>query len=126
MPTILAGCLRNARAVALAASRYGAKIAVIAAGERWLSDFSLRPAFEDLVGAGAIIRHLPGAHSPEAMAAVAAFEAASANLRAHLFGCISGKELIDIDFEADVHLAAQLNVSTCVPQLVEGAYMGVR
>ena len=35
-------------------------------GERWMADSSLRPAFEDLVGAGAIIRHLWGTTSPEA------------------------------------------------------------
>lgn len=121
-PIVLTGCLRNARAVANAALRHGSKIAIIPAGERWRQDFSLRPAFEDLVGAGAIIGHLPGMHSPEARAAVAAFEAAALDLAALLHQCNSGKELIELGFALDVELAGQLNVSDCAPVLCEGAY----
>ena len=121
-PIVLTSCLRNARAVAAAARQNGGKIAVIPAGERWRQDFSLRPALEDLVGAGAIIRHLPGTRSPEAQAAIAAFEAAAPHLAALLHQCSSGKELVELGFAPDVELAAQLDVSDCAPILREGAY----
>jgi 2-phosphosulfolactate phosphatase len=55
----LAGCFRNCRAVALTAMGYGNRVAVIPAGEKW-QDSTLRPSFEDLVGAGAIISNLQG------------------------------------------------------------------
>lgn len=117
----LAGCLRNAQAVAAAALTFGERIAIIPAGERW-RDGSLRPAWEDWVGAGAIIAHLPGRRSPEAAAALAAFTAARAELHAALCGCASGKELIADGFDGDVRLAAALNASRVAPLLTQGAY----
>jgi 2-phosphosulfolactate phosphatase len=120
---VLSGCLRNAAAVASAASKYGQKIAVIPAGERWKEDDSLRPAFEDLVGAGAIIRHLEGSRSPEAQLAAAAFEAAETMLENALRHCSSGKELIERGYEQDVLLASKLRVSESAPVLKEGAYI---
>jgi 2-phosphosulfolactate phosphatase len=51
--TVVAGCLRNAPAVAEWVDRHGGRVGVLAAGERW-GDGSLRPAYEDWVGAGAI------------------------------------------------------------------------
>lgn len=118
----LAGCLRNYRAVAWAAQKYGKRIAVIPAGERW-SDGSLRPAFEDWVGAGAIISELTGSLSPEAGAASAAFYHAKGEIEALIKLCGSGKELIVRGFVEDVVLAAGLNLSACVPTLVNGAYL---
>ena len=120
---VLAGCLRNARAVARAASSFGPKIAVIAAGEGWLDDYSLRPAFEDFIGAGAIINYLAGRPSPEALAAVAAFQAVSSGLAESLSQCSSGKELIGRGFAEDVRLAAQLNASDTAPILLENAFV---
>lgn len=117
----LAGCLRNARVVAEAAKTYGQRIAVISAGERW-PDGRLRPSFEDLIGAGAIINHLDGKFSPEAQAAKSAFLAAEENLKKLMLQCGSGKELIERGFKQDVLLAAELNVSKCVPILENGAY----
>jgi len=117
----LAGCLRNAQAVANFAKALGQRIAVIPAGERW-PDGSLRAAFEDLVGAGAIIHHLRGKCSPEAQAARAAYRGAKANLATLLLQCSSGKELIERGYKQDVVIAAELDVSKCVPMLREGAY----
>ena len=119
----LAGCLRNVRAVARAAKQYGDRIAVIPAGERW-PDGSLRPSFEDLIGAGAIINFLDGKCSPEANAARSSFLAVEEDLENQLLQCGSGKELIERGYREDVLLAAELNVSDCVPALQNGAYIG--
>src|SRR6266511_3517609 len=101
----LTDCLRNNRVVAAAAQRYGRRIAVIPAGERW-RDGSLRPAFEDRIGAGAILSHLPAMLSPEAHAAIAAYHCARQGLASLLKRCSSGKELIQRGFEHDVELAS--------------------
>jgi len=118
----LAGCLRNCKAVADFARSYGTKIAVIPAGERW-EDRSLRPAWEDLVGAGAILSYLDGRLSPEAEVAVAAFQNLQGNLVTALERCSSGKELVARGFAKDVELAAAINISSCVPLLVNKAYV---
>ncbi|MBF2025282.1 MAG: 2-phosphosulfolactate phosphatase [Oscillatoriales cyanobacterium C42_A2020_001] len=118
----LTGCFRNCRAIAQYAQTLGANIAVIPAGERW-ADGSLRPAWEDWVGAGAILSHLPGTRSPETEAAIAAFHQAKDQLATSLAHCGSGKELITRGFAADVELASQLNVSDCIPRLVNHAYI---
>ncbi len=123
---IMAGCWRNARAVASAAARLGRRIAIIAAGERWPADGSLRPAVEDLMGAGAIIDHLPGSRSPEAEIAVAAFQAAQPDLPGFLARSSSGRELIERGFAEDVALAAELDADACVPRLMEGNYFAWR
>lgn len=122
---ILAGCLRNAGAVAATAANLGRLVAVIPAGERWPGERALRPSVEDLVGAGAIIDRLPGNRSPEAQVAVAAFQGVRSNLADFLSGCSSGRELIERDFSVDVDLAARLDVSDCSARLVNGGYIGV-
>jgi len=117
-----AGCLRNARAVALAATRCGRHIALIPAGERWLEDNSLRPALEDLIGAGAIISHLPGVRSPEAQAAVTVYQSVQADLENALKRCSSGNELISSGYESDITLIAALDADDCAPILRDGRY----
>jgi 2-phosphosulfolactate phosphatase len=117
----IAGCLRNARAVGIAAAAYGKRISVIPAGEHWAGG-GLRPSLEDLLSAGAIIDALPGTRSPEAAAAVAVYQAFAADLPATLRQCGSGKELIGRGYADDVELATELNASDCVPVLRDGAY----
>lgn len=113
-------CLRNAKAVAVAAMQVGKTIAVIPAGERW-PDGSLRPSYEDMLGAGAIIAHLTGTLSPETSAAVAMYQVCQ-DIPKALSQCSSGKELIEMGFDEDIDLATKLNVSDIVPRLKEGAY----
>jgi 2-phosphosulfolactate phosphatase len=120
-----AGCLRNASAVARAAMRIGPRIAVVPAGERWKGDDSLRPALEDWLGAGAIVSHIEGVLSPEARAAAETFQTAHSDLPERLLACSSGKELAAKGFASDVELAAELDVSDCVPLLADGAYAAI-
>ena len=117
----LTGCLRNCRAIALAAMNYGRRIAVIPAGEKW-QDGSLRPSFEDFIGAGATISYLEGKLSPEAQLASEAYQGVRQSLKHLIKQCGSGQELIERGFEQDVDLASEMNVSDCVPTLVNGAY----
>lgn len=121
---VVGACLRNAGAVARwLAPRVadGASVVVVPAGERWHDD-TLRPAVEDLWGAGAVLSALvdlvegPSQASPEARTAAAAWQAAV--LPADLLTCASGIELADAGFVADVEIAAQHDVSEVVPVLV--------
>lgn len=121
-----AGCLRNAYAVANAAMRHGPKIGVIPCGERWRVDATLRPALEDLIGAGAVISELKGSRSPEACAAVWAFEGANGAMCETIKACSSGKELIERGHSQDVSIACDLGVDSLAPWLVDGAYIAAQ
>jgi 2-phosphosulfolactate phosphatase len=128
---VLAGCVRNARAVAdrALAVAGGRPVGVIAAGERWHVDGRpLRPSVEDHLGAGAIIAAIRvlggGAASPEAALAAAA-ALATDDLAAAIAECSSGRELIGWDRSQDVELAGELDVSTAAPVLVDGVYADV-
>jgi 2-phosphosulfolactate phosphatase len=119
VPT-LAGCLRNAPAVARRARELGRRIAVIPAGERWPED-TLRPSLEDWLGAGAILSelaHLAGeSRSPEAEAAAALFEITRPRLVPAIWDCVSGGEKKSRGFERDLELASDYGVSDCAPLL---------
>lgn len=118
--TVFAGCLRNAASIAAACRAVGGPTAVIAAGERWgdVGSGSLRPAWEDLIGAGAILAALHASNpSPEARAAIAAFSESRAQLGAYLETCASGRELVELGYQRDVALAAEIDVSAAAPHL---------
>jgi 2-phosphosulfolactate phosphatase len=122
IPTI-SGCLRNVRAVAALASHIAGDgtIAVIPAGERW-PDQSLRPAIEDWLGAGAIIAALAGQVNAEAELAAQAYRAMRSQLGKVIRESISGRELIDGGYEADVELALKFDAASIAPIMRNGAY----
>ena len=122
---VVGACLRNAPAVGTwLAARLdaGATVAVVAAGERW-PDGSLRPAVEDLWGAGAVLAGLAkeasdSQYSPEARSAVASYlEVAGGGLRERLRVCASGAELEARGFGDDVDLASEAGATDVVPVL---------
>jgi 2-phosphosulfolactate phosphatase len=128
----IAGCLRNPSAVGhwLGRQGYGTTtlpVTVIAAGERW-PDGSLRPALEDLLGAGAVIAALQGARpvlSPEAAAAQACFQA-TRDVAAAVARSESGVELAAGGFAEDVTIATEIDASVAVPLLTDEAFTDAR
>lgn len=119
----LGASLRNFHAVAEWITRHHptAVVAVVAAGEKW-PDGSLRPAVEDLWGAGAVIAELvetcgPQSLSPEAEQARCAWAAVADRVTGALRDCASGRELASIGFADDVAIASEVRGSTCVPAL---------
>ena len=120
--TVVGACLRNRTAVARWLQSRGGTVAVVAAGERW-PDGSLRPAAEDLWGAGAVLALLDDADlSPEARLAANAFRAVEPSLVASMRDSASGRELAEAGFAEDVEVGAELDVSDVVPVLAEGAF----
>ncbi|MEV6897741.1 2-phosphosulfolactate phosphatase [Amycolatopsis sp. NPDC051372] len=125
---VLAGCLRNASAVAAKALELaaGRPVGVIPAGERWGIDLlgegkhfgPLRPCVEDQLGAGAIAAALARhGRTLSAEAALAAVAYAGTDLSHALRTCSSGRELTAAGHPGDVELAAQTDVSTTAPTL---------
>jgi 2-phosphosulfolactate phosphatase len=115
---VVAACLRNVTAVGtwLTSHGYGIPehpVVVIAAGESW-PDGSLRPALEDLLGAGALISDLcsqgAGPLSPEAAAAKAL-----PTSPVRLPTSASGRQLTAMGFVEDVAIATEEDASALVP-----------
>lgn len=129
---VVAGCLRNATAVARHLAELvgrGRSVAVVAAGERW-PDGSLRTALEDQLGAGAILSSLtrldpipPAAFSPEAWSAARLFDALGVGVGSMLRGCVGARELTAKGFADDVDVAGALDSSDVVPVLRGGAFV---
>lgn len=122
--TVIAVSLRNRLAAADWVRKQlqseQSKVVAIAAGERW-PDGSLRPAVEDLWGAGGFLSALGSARpSPEARAAMAAYEAISDDLSKQLHECAGGRELTQYGFADDVAIAAEVDTSSVVPVLEDG------
>ncbi|MFH8367022.1 2-phosphosulfolactate phosphatase [Streptomyces sp. NPDC018031] len=131
--TVVAGCLRNGAAVGrwLSGRGYGTAdrpVGVVAAGERW-PDGGLRPALEDLLGAGSVIASLRregrASLSPEAAAAAAAFGSAT-DVARDVRESASGRELADGGFAEDVSVATELDACPLVPVLTDGAFAASR
>jgi 2-phosphosulfolactate phosphatase len=126
--TVLAGSLRNATAVAEWLAPHlvaGATLVVVPAGERWPDD-SMRPAVEDLWGAGAVLHALlergVSGLSPEAHLAATAYAAVASRIVQELAACASGVELTEHGFASDVEIAAETDESPVVPVLADGAF----
>jgi 2-phosphosulfolactate phosphatase len=132
---VMAGCLRNANAVADKAIDLADRgpIGVIAAGEQWGVNLqsgqqrgTLRVAIEDYLGAGAIVSALLAEGynpaSPEAALAATTFRTAEPYLGELLGGCGSGLELGEKGLSEDIALAGQVNVSKATPHLVNGVF----
>ncbi|TQM61593.1 2-phosphosulfolactate phosphatase [Humibacillus xanthopallidus] len=134
---VVAVSLRNRAAAArwvvgkmVAARGRQPAVVVVPAGERW-PDGSLRPAVEDLWGAGAFVASLverlehqagPLLLSPEASAALAAWLTVEDDVPAALERSASGRELVAQGWPDDVRIAAELDASTAVPVLRDGAF----
>jgi 2-phosphosulfolactate phosphatase len=89
-----------------------------------VSQGPLRPALEDLLGAGAVIDRLGDrSASPEARAARAAFRDVGDDLRAVLAECGSGRELAARASPGEARVAAELDVSRVAPVLVDEAFV---
>jgi 2-phosphosulfolactate phosphatase len=125
--TVLAGCLRNAGAVAKAARELAEDrpIGVIPGGERWhhTADRGLRPSVEDLLGAGALVHAMDAAGcSPEAELAALTYAAVADRVPEVLAGSVSGRELAHAGVPVDVTLAGDVGASDVVPILTDGVF----
>jgi 2-phosphosulfolactate phosphatase len=126
--TVLAGCLRNASAVAAAATAIAgdAPIGIVPAGERWrdTSEKRLRPGIEEILGAGAVAAAIGGRRTPSAEAELAAltYRAAGDRVPDLVTESVSGRELAAAGVPDDVRLATQIDASDTVPLLTEGVF----
>ncbi|WP_369638952.1 2-phosphosulfolactate phosphatase [Nocardia sp. JMUB6875] len=128
---VIAASLRNASAVGRWIVKQGwgtaeRPVGVVGGGEHWPGQDVLRPAIEDLIGAGAVIdsvaAHGAGPLSPEASIARSSY-AGIADVPALIRDCASGRELASIGFGDDVEIAIEVDSSAVVPVLVDGVFV---
>lgn len=122
---VVAASLRNVASVVayLLGNGFGRPdrpVGVVAAGERW-ADWSLRPAIEDLLGAGLVLSGLSAAGlrlTPEATVAVRSVAGLSPAQVADLVSASrSATELKVAGYGADVELAVEIDADRVVPVL---------
>ena len=122
--TVVVGCLRNAQAVADWLAREhdpeSTVVAVVAVGETW-PDGTLRPAAEDLWGAGAILAALEDLDwaglSPEAAVAADAYRLIVGREQSHLLASSTGEAFRARGESGIVADAAEISVDSVVPIL---------
>jgi 2-phosphosulfolactate phosphatase len=136
--TVVAAALRNRAAVGAWLARWlrsasgpAPAVVLVPAGELW-PDGSLRPAAEDLWGAGGVAAALaeqlehqagPLLLSPEAQVAVDAWRGIGDHTAESLASCASGRELVERGYPHDVAIAAEHDSSSVVPVLTHGAFI---
>lgn len=119
---VVAGCLRNASAVAsvvaehLAAAHHD--VVLVPAGERW-PDGTLRPSLEDLLGAGAIAAALDEPDASAETLAAARLWRATPDPSEAVRSSTSGRELITGGWADDVTIAATRDASRTVARLTD-------
>jgi 2-phosphosulfolactate phosphatase len=129
VPAVVAACIRNVAASArwLLGHDFGSverPVWVIGAGERW-PDGSLRPALEDLLGAGALADALARAGcglSPEASAAARTF-ARTSDLAAAVEESASGRELGEMGYPGEAGIAAALDADDHASVTASGMFV---
>lgn len=117
----LCACFRNYRVVAEYVNSISENITVIPAGEKW-ENGTIRFAIEDYLGAGALISELKGELSAEAIAAKKLFELLKPELKEIVSGSLSGRELIEKEFQEDVDIALEVNAGNTIPILINDCY----
>ena len=119
---VFCGSLRSRRATARAVAGFE-RVLVVACGERW-PDGALRPALEDLVGAGGIVAALGRADtSAEARAAALLYESLGEARRATLADCASARELVERGFGRDIDLCLDEDASDAAARLVDDRFV---
>lgn len=116
---VLAGCLRNARAVARAAMQLGNTVLVIPMGDK-LAEEEFKTCSEDFIAAGAIISYMKGSRSAESNAALDIYNSSKGNIEEMVKLSTSARQMMLHGFLVEVDQACQFNRSKNVPLLEEG------